>query len=119
MKRYIITIIFVIASFLFFTRFAQAASIGDAAGNLHDITGMIGGIVEVIMYVAGVAVFVSAAMKYRLHKQNPQQVHISTPITELVLAIVLVLIPIVTRYGNELVFSDTPPSSSQPVARPQ
>lgn len=96
---------------------ANAADLGLAASNMHDITAMIGSIVEVIMYVAGVAVFVSACLKYRIHRQNPQQVHISTPITELVLAIVLILIPFVTRYGNDFVFEKSPAQVMAP-ARP-
>lgn len=115
MKGYV----FIIFMALFFTEFATAAGIGSAAGNMYGITAMIGSIVEVIMYVAGVGVFVSATMKYRLHRQNPQQVHISTPITELVLAIVLISVPLVARYGNELVLEKTPPKPpvTQPVRR--
>lgn len=113
MKRYI----FLMFMCLFFSNFAEAVGIGSAAGNMHDITKMIAGIVEVIMYVAGVAVFVSSMMKYRLHRQNPQQVHISTPITELVLAIVLILIPIVTRYGNDFIFQDTPKGATTQTVR--
>lgn len=113
MKRYV----FMIFMCLFFTEFAQAVGIGTAAGNMHDVTKMVAGIVEVIMYVAGVGVFVSSVMKYRLHRQNPQQVHISTPITELVLAIVLVLVPIIARYGNDFVFQDTPEGATTQMVR--
>lgn len=113
MKRYL----FLIFMCLFFSEFAQAVGIGSAAGNIHDITTTVASIVEVIMYVAGVGVFVSATMKYRLHRQNPQQVHISTPITELVLAIVLVLVPVVARYGNDFVFEDKPPAPAKQVVR--
>lgn len=113
MKRYI----FLMFMCLFFTEFAQAVGIGGAAGNMHDITTMVAGIVEVIMYVSGIGVFVSATMKYRLHRQNPQQVHISTPITELVLAIVLIMVPIVARYGNDFVFEDKPPAPAKHIIR--
>lgn len=109
MKRYITALM--MSALIISTAYAST-DLGFAAGNMHSVTSMIGGIMEVIMYVAGVAVFVSATMKYRLHRQNPQQVHISTPITELVLSIILILIPIVTRYGNEDVLDSAPPQQS-------
>ena len=98
--------------------FARTTSVGDAASNVNVILEAISGILEVVFYIAGAAVLVSAAMKFRIHRQNPQQVHISTPITELVLAIVLIALPFVSKLANEHLFqSDHPPSQSTPKAR--
>lgn len=79
-------------------------SAGNVASNTNEFLEIIVGIIVVILYVAALAVFVSACMKYRLHRQNPQQVPLSTPLTELVLAIVLGALPTVSQMTNDHLF---------------
>jgi heme/copper-type cytochrome/quinol oxidase subunit 2 len=79
-------------------------SAGSVAANTNEVLETITGIITVILYVAAMGVFVSACMKYRLHRQNPQQIPLSTPITELVLAIVLAGLPTVSKMTNEHLF---------------
>jgi predicted branched-subunit amino acid permease len=96
---------------LCFCLLAITAFAGDAGMVATNASGILENIIAIIMailYIAAMAVFISATMKYRIHRQNPQQIPLSTPLTELVLAIVLAAIPTVTKITNgELFSSDT------------
>lgn len=83
-------------------------SAGGVASNASDILETVTGIITVIFYVAAMGVFVSASMKYRIHRQNPQQIPLSTPVTELVLAIVLAALPTVSKMANDHLFVQQP-----------
>lgn len=89
---------------------------GTAASNVSEVLKGISGIIEAVLYIAACVLFISAAMKYRIHRQNPQQVPIATPITEVVLAVVLACLPMVTRYANDHLFEEDAPA---PPARVQ
>jgi formate hydrogenlyase subunit 3/multisubunit Na+/H+ antiporter MnhD subunit len=84
----------------------SSTTIGQAARNVNEILMGLTGIIEAVFYIAGAAVLCSAAMKYRIHRQTPQQVPISTVITEVVLAIVLLLVPTVTKLANDHLFQE-------------
>lgn len=81
---------------------------GAVASNANEVLETVVSIIVVILYVAAMGVFVSACMKYRLHRQNPQQIPLSTPITEFVLAAVLAALPTVSRMTNEHLFKEEP-----------
>lgn len=112
--------LFVAFLMMFMSVVAHAdVSAGDVAGNASDILETVTSVIVVILYIAAMGVFVSACMKYRIHRQNPQQIPLSTPITELVLAIVLAALPTVSRMTNEHLFNITPAliqSSASPQA---
>lgn len=93
-------------------------SAGAIATNTSDALEVITSIIVVILYVAAMGVFVSACMKYRLHRQNPQQVPLSTPITEFVLATVLAALPTVSKMTNEHLFKEEPTNLIQRQATP-
>lgn len=84
------------------------ASVGQAAGNVNHVLLGIATILQSIVYIAAIGLFTSAAMKYRIHRQNPQQIPLSTPITELVLAIVLAGLPWASKLANEHLFKEQP-----------
>lgn len=88
-------------------------SLGGAANNVNEILLGVSSIIIAVIYIAGAAVLCSAAMKYRIHRQNPQQVHISTVITEIVLGIILLGLPTVTKMANEHLFSEDSPIQTQ------
>lgn len=103
-----------------FALVAQAdVSAGDVASNTSDILETVTSIIMVILYVAAMGVFVSACMKYRIHRQNPQQIPLSTPVTELVLAIVLAALPTVSKMTNEHLFQDQQVNLIQEQRTPQ
>ncbi len=91
----------------------QATSLGQAANNVNDLLMSLSGIIEAVFYVAGAVVICSAGMKYRIHRQTPQQVPISTVFTELILGIILLCVPTVTKMTNEHLFTEGDPVQSQ------
>lgn len=66
--------------------------LGLAANNLNSVVAFIYGVLDVILYTGAAIMGVSGLLKYRLHRQNPQQVPLSTPVTELSLACVFILL---------------------------
>lgn len=94
-------------------------SAGNVASNTSEFLETITSIIVVILYVAAMGVFVSACMKYRLHRQNPQQVPLSTPVTEFVLATVLAALPTVSKMTNEHLFKEEATNLIQQQATPQ
>ncbi len=103
MKRLLLS-----ACFCLFATQGFAADAGTVATNTNEILDNIIAIIMAILYIAAIGVFVSATMKYRIHRQNPQQIPLSTPLTELVLAIVLAAIPTVSKITNGELFSSKP-----------
>jgi heme/copper-type cytochrome/quinol oxidase subunit 2 len=111
MMRALITLTLLILSF---SGFADGNA-GDVASNTNTILDNVIGIITVILYIAALGVFVSATMKYRIHRQNPQQIPLSTPLTELVLAIVLAALPTVSKMSNQhLTQMQSPPPPPAP-----
>lgn len=104
MKKIATALLLLMAAFTLHA--ANQTTVGGAASNVNSVLFMVAGLIEAILYIAAVAMFVSAAMKYRIHRQNPQQIPISTPITELVLAIILGCLPYVSKMANEHLFTD-------------
>jgi hypothetical protein len=56
-----------------------------------------------ISFICGAGFFLGALIQYKYYRENPQQVRLSTPITLLILSIVLIGFPLV------LIFSGTAP----------
>lgn len=75
-------------------------NLGLAANNLNSMIAFIYDILDVILYVGAAILGMSGLLKYRLHRQNPQQVPLSTPVTELSLAGVFILLAILTQLSE-------------------
>ncbi len=88
-------------------------TLGPAAENAGEVLLGVVSLVEAVLYIAATVMFTSAIMKFRIHFQNPQQIPMSTPITELILAIVLGSLPIVTELATRTAVK-APPSVLRP-----
>lgn len=83
-----------------------AANLSEAANNIvHAIDG-ISGLLIALAYVCGLGYAVSAIMKFKNHKDNPQQMPISTPITELFIAIALLFLPTIAKISGMTIFGE-------------
>jgi len=87
--------------------------IGPAAQNALGVVNGVSELVAAVLYIAATVMFVSAILKLRIHRQNPQQVPIATPITEFVLAIILGALPYVTEMAAHT-YIKKPPSVLAP-----
>lgn len=75
-------------------------SLGDAAGSITTLMSSAHGIIEIIFIFCAIAMATSAFLKYRLHRRNPQQVPLSTPVMEAVIAVVLLAIPYLIDHSS-------------------
>ncbi len=82
-----------------FNLFAQG-SLGDAAENLMGPTSIVMKIVDIACYIIGLVFVMMSIAQYRNHRQNPKLVPLGTPITLVILGIILVMIPYMTKQAE-------------------
>ncbi len=75
-------------------------SLGQAANNLLGPTVGLGKILNAICMVSGIGFLLGAIVQYKYHRENPQQVRLSTPITFLILGFALMSIPFVSMMSE-------------------
>lgn len=79
------------------------AAVGSVAQLSNSLMGPVSGLARVmhaIAFVSGVAFLLGALLQYKYHRDNPQQVRLSTPIALLAIGIALVAIPIITMWSE-------------------
>ncbi len=77
-----------------------AASLGEVAGSLLEPTRIITQLMYGVSYVAGAGMLVMAFLQYKVHRNNPSQVRLGTPIAYLMFAIALLLLPLIAQYSK-------------------
>src|SRR3989338_3338628 len=112
-NRRILFLFLVLSSFLFFFPImASAAAGGEAAGtNLTaiatNLTGAFTQIAKMITagaYLAGAAFALGAIMKFKQHKDNPQQIPIGQPIALIFIAAALMFLPTLYNVAGKSLF---------------
>lgn len=98
--------------FAFAISMSGGNNLGVAASNLNEVTAFIYNILDVILYMGGAVLGMSGVMKYRLHRRNPQQVPLSTPVTELSIAAVLIGLAILAQVSEGYQTVSTPSSGT-------
>lgn len=71
---------------------SYAATIGDIARNLTGPVSDLTHFVQVICLLTGIALLFGAFIKFRIHRQNPVEVPIGTPIMLIIVALGLIAI---------------------------
>lgn len=86
--------------------FAASSGLGAVAGNVKgqfgDIADMIGG----ASYIMGAGFGIRGALKLKEHNENPQQIKLSQPLTNLIVAGALLALPSVMSTGSGTIFGD-------------
>jgi len=77
------------------------SSIGEIADNLMAPTAIITKMVLVACYIIGATLVFAALAQYKIHRQSPKLVPLSTPIALLILGVVSLLIPYATNMFGE------------------
>lgn len=90
---------------------APPNSIGYVADNVNSSLGHIFQMAMAVAYLAGGAFFISGFHKLKQHKDNPQQVPVTTGITMLCLGIGLIFIPTLLGSGGATLFGEKAQSS--------
>ncbi|MFA6037067.1 MAG: hypothetical protein WC748_02945 [Legionellales bacterium] len=87
-------------------------NLGVAATSINSVVAFVYDIVDIILYIGAAILIMSGLLKYRLHRRNPQQVPLSTPVTEVSLGLVLILIAVLVQISvsNKTVTNPNLPS---------
>lgn len=83
---------------------AEPKNAADVAGAVKSNLGAIAQLITAGSYVAGFGFAVAAIVKFKAHKDNPTQVHISQPIVLLFVAAALMFIPSVFKTAGGTLF---------------
>lgn len=97
-----------IISLVFFTEYCFAAgkeTIGTMASSITSTFDSVGKLITASSYVAGLAFAISAILKFKQHKDNPQQTPIGQPIGLLFISIALLFLPSITGALGNTAFS--------------
>lgn len=89
---------------LMFADPVMAKTVGDVANNLTTSTA---GVVKAVGAISSAAGFIMAligALKFKAHKDNPQQTPISMPIIYLVVASLLLFLPTLIQTGADTIW---------------
>jgi intracellular multiplication protein IcmD len=94
------------AALLLFTEVALAAEGGGVGAIAKTVTTNLASVANLIgaaAYVSGIAFALTGLMKFKAHKDNPQQVPLSQPIVLIMIAAGLIFLPsMITAAGGTL-----------------
>ena len=76
---------------------AYAADLGSISDTVLQLLGGVSQILDVIAWVSGAGFAVSALVKYKEHRARPQSIPLSGPITEMIVAIILIAFPFIMK----------------------
>src|SRR5690242_14650369 len=82
----------------------KGPSIGNIASNVTGSFGDLATLITYGSYVAGCGFALSSILKFKQHKDNPQQIPIGTPIALLFVAAALIFLPTIFGTANETIF---------------
>ncbi|MDF1758674.1 MAG: type IV secretion protein IcmD [Legionellaceae bacterium] len=92
---------------VFFTgySFAGGETIGTMASSVTSTFDSVGKMITASSYVAGLAFAISSILKFKQHKDNPQQTPIGQPIGLIFIAIALLFLPSILGSAGNTLFS--------------
>ena len=85
--------------------FAGGETIGTMASSITSTFDSIGKLITASSYIAGLGFAISSILKFKQHKDNPQQTPIGQPIGLLFIAVALLFLPSITGALGNTVFS--------------
>lgn len=78
----------------------QGVGIGQLASILMVPTAGLAKIMMAMAFVVGVGFLMGAIVQYKYHRENPQQVRLSTPVLLLALGLALLALPFVAQLSS-------------------
>lgn len=97
---------FTVAAYAATTDSAPPNSLGEVAGTLTESFANLAKVITAISYVAGLGFTIASVFKLKQHKDNPQQIPVTTGITMLCLGIGLIFMPSIFQMGGATLFGD-------------
>ena len=89
---------------------APANSLGDVAGTLTLSYANVAKTITALSYIAGFGFTIASIFKLKQHKDNPQQIPVTTGIALLALGVGLIFMPSIFQMGGASLFT-TPQTS--------
>lgn len=86
---------------------AFAVSVGDAASNLTGQVTNVATLIKAGVFMAGLGVAGAAAMKFKAHSENAQQVPLKIPLIYSAVAALMIGLPAFAQMGQTTIFGDT------------
>jgi intracellular multiplication protein IcmD len=103
-KRLLSRLSLFLLAFISTAVYAQDQTIGDLAEGMITSIAPIVSLITAICYVAGIAFASAGVLKFKQHKENPQQVPLGTPFMLLFIGIALVYLPSMVKSTGATVF---------------
>ena len=88
------------------TAYAQDENLGDVADNLKDTFSSLAEMITAASYIAGLGFAIGAILKFKAHKDNPQQIPVGTPIALMFVAAALIFMPSMFQVAGSTLFGD-------------
>jgi intracellular multiplication protein IcmD len=85
--------------------FTAAGGLGTVAATVTQSFSNLARLITGAAYIAGLGFALSALLKFKQHKDNPQQIPIGTPIALLFIGAALVFLPTILGVANQTLFS--------------
>ena len=85
--------------------FAGKETIGTMASSITATFDSVGKMITASSYIAGLAFAISAILKFKQHKDNPQQTPIGQPIGLIFIAIALLFLPSILGSAGNTIFA--------------
>ncbi|OGV34020.1 MAG: hypothetical protein A3E88_04600 [Legionellales bacterium RIFCSPHIGHO2_12_FULL_35_11] len=86
--------------------FAASETLGTMAAEVTSSFANVGLMITAASYIAGLGFAVSAILKFKQHKDNPQQTPIGQPVGLIAIAIALLFLPSILTAAGNTVFSE-------------
>lgn len=80
--------------------YGYGTGLGDITGNLLGPAQGLGHMMNAVCYVLGLGFLLTGLLQYKYHRENPQQVKISTPIVLVFLGIILIALPFIAMMSE-------------------
>jgi intracellular multiplication protein IcmD len=84
--------------------FADGEDLGSIAKNITSNFGSLTELITACSYIAGLGFAIGAIMKFKMHKDNPTQVPIGTPISLIFIAAALLFLPSILSVTSYTIF---------------
>lgn len=100
-------LLFLVAAVGFFYvsfAFAQSSGIGGLASNVQRSFAPIAKLITGVSFLAGLGFALAAILKFKAHRDNPQQVPVGTPIALMFIAVALLFLPHLFSVAGKTVF---------------
>ncbi len=92
---------------------AAAQSLSDIIGNVQQNITTLGPLLTIISYIAGIAFAIAGIVKFKTHKDNPQQATLSQAIVYIGVGAALLFLPTIMASAGTTIFAGSETSAGK------